>query len=245
MALQVQELRLEQLFSESFLLRIPDFQREYVWETDQAMQLLDDIAEACMSGRSTYFLGSLVLVGSSESGATWDVIDGQQRITTLVLLLATLRDLEEDDQFRESLDYRLNDPGDPVVGRSATPRLVLRELDREFGELKEETCRTIIDIMEMYHALHVSWSNLQDQQSIDERRVTFLGFDAATEARYLGYVRFLVNVEGRYTHFDAGTHGFNAQTPMWEKYQRMLNVWHACPRQYHLSANEINQIINA
>ena len=123
--------------------------------------------------------------------------------------------------------------------------LQMRELDREFGELKEETCRTIIDIMEMYHALHVSWSNLQDQQSIDERRVTFLGFDAATEARYLGYVRFMVNVEGRYTHFDAGTHGFNAQTPMWEKYQRMLNVWHACPRQYHLSANEINQIINA
>ena len=112
--------------------------------------------------------------------------------------------------------------------------LQMRELDREFGELKEETCRTIIDIMEMYHALHVSWSNLQDQQSIDERRVTFLG-----------YVRFMVNVEGRYTHFDAGTHGFNAQTPMWEKYQRMLNVWHACPRQYHLSANEINQIINA
>lgn len=78
--------------------------------------------------------------------------------------------------------------------------LQMRELDREFGELKEETCRTIIDIMEMYHALHVSWSNLQDQQSIDERRVTFLGFDAATEARYLGYVRFMVNVEGRYTH---------------------------------------------
>ena len=123
--------------------------------------------------------------------------------------------------------------------------LQMRELDREFGELKEETCRTIIDIMEMYHALHVSWSNLQDQQSIDERRVTFLGFDAATEARYLGYVRFMVNVEGRYTHFDAGTHGFNAQTPMRGKYQRMLNVWHACPRQYHLSANAINQIIHA
>jgi len=32
--------------------------------------------------------------------------------------------------------------------------LQMRELDREFGELKEETCRTIIDIMEMYHALH-------------------------------------------------------------------------------------------
>lgn len=123
--------------------------------------------------------------------------------------------------------------------------LQMRELDREFGELKEETCRIVIDIMEMYHALHVSWTNLKDQQSIDERRVTFLGFDAATEARYLSYVRFMVNTEGRYTHFDAGTHGFNAQTPMWDKYQRMLSAWHACPRQYHLSSNEIQQIINA
>ncbi|MEG7513225.1 YfbU family protein, partial [Serratia marcescens] len=32
---------------------------------------------------------------------------------------------------------------------------------------------------------------------------------------------------------------------MWEKYQRMLAIWLACPRQYHLSAVEIAQIINA
>lgn len=123
--------------------------------------------------------------------------------------------------------------------------LQMRELDREFGELKEAVCRVIIDIMEMHHALHVSWTNLKETASLEERRLAFLGFDAATEARYLGYVRFMVNVEGRYTHFDSGTHGFNAQTPMWEKYQRMLTVWHTCPRQYHLSANEIAQIINA
>lgn len=123
--------------------------------------------------------------------------------------------------------------------------LQMRELDREFGELKEAVCRVIIDIMEMHHALHVSWTNLKETASLEERRLAFLGFDAATEARYLGYVRFMVYVEGRYTHFDSGTHGFNAQTPMWEKYQRMLTVWHTCPRQYHLSANEIAQIINA
>ena len=34
--------------------------------------------------------------------------------------------------------------------------LQLRELDKEFGELSEATCRTLIDIMEMHHALHVS-----------------------------------------------------------------------------------------
>ncbi|PKH24419.1 hypothetical protein CIG19_08265 [Enterobacterales bacterium CwR94] len=123
--------------------------------------------------------------------------------------------------------------------------LQLRELDREFGELSEAVCRGIIDVMEMHHALHESWSNLKEKADIDPRRLQFLGFDAATEARLLGYVRFMVNIEGRYTHFDSGTHGFNAQTPMAEKYQRMLNVWHTCPRQYHLSANEIAQIINA
>lgn len=123
--------------------------------------------------------------------------------------------------------------------------LQMRELDREFGQITEETCREVIDIMEMYHALHVSWCNLGKPNEVDERRVTFLGFDAATEARLLSYVRFMVNTEGRYTHFDAGTHGFNAQTPMLEKYQRMRKIWHACPRQYHLSANEITQIVNA
>ncbi|MBS0970271.1 YfbU family protein [Chimaeribacter arupi] len=123
--------------------------------------------------------------------------------------------------------------------------LQMRELDHEFGALPEEVCRTIITIMEMHHALQVSWELLKEKGDVDPRRLAFLGFDAATEARYLGYVRFLVHTEGRYVQFDAGTHGFNAQTKMWDKYQRMLAAWSACPRQYHLSAVEIAQIINA
>lgn len=90
--------------------------------------------------------------------------------------------------------------------------LQMRELDHDFGALSEDVCRTIIDIMEMHHAMQVSWSNLKERQDIEERRLAFLGFDAATEARYLGYVRFMVFTEGLYTHFDSGTHGFNAQT---------------------------------
>ena len=123
--------------------------------------------------------------------------------------------------------------------------LQMRELDRDFGELPEEICRRVIDMMEMYHALRISFDNLKEAKDIDPRRIHFLGFDAATEARYLSYVRFLVNTEGRYTHFDSGSHGFNSQTPMWDKYVRMLGAWHNCPRQYHLSEVEINQILNA
>lgn len=123
--------------------------------------------------------------------------------------------------------------------------LQMRELDSELSQLPEAECRTLLAMMEMHHALHISWSNLKDAQDIDPRRLQFLGFDGNTEGRYLGYTRFMVKREGRYTHFPAGSHRFDAQVPMWEKYQRMLAVWHNCPRQYHLSANEIAQIINA
>lgn len=74
--------------------------------------------------------------------------------------------------------------------------LQMRELDRDFGELPEEICRRVIDMMEMYHALRISFDNLKEAKDIDPRRIHFLGFDAATEARYLSYVRFLVNTEG-------------------------------------------------
>lgn len=123
--------------------------------------------------------------------------------------------------------------------------LQIKELEQDFAELSEENCQTIIDIMEMYHALQVSWENLSSKADITDKRVIFLGFDAVTEAHYLNYVRFLVNSEGRYCHFVRGSDDFNAQTPMWDKYLRMLNVWTSCPRQYHLCAVEINQIINA
>lgn len=42
--------------------------------------------------------------------------------------------------------------------------LQLRELDRDFDEMSEETCRTIINIMEMYHALQVSRENLKSPE---------------------------------------------------------------------------------
>ncbi|MGB8926968.1 MAG: YfbU family protein, partial [Pantoea agglomerans] len=48
--------------------------------------------------------------------------------------------------------------------------LQMRELDKEFGELSEAICRTVIDIMEMHHALHVSWSNLKEKGELEERR---------------------------------------------------------------------------
>ncbi|WP_064602447.1 YfbU family protein [Photobacterium sp. J15] len=125
--------------------------------------------------------------------------------------------------------------------------LQMRELNKDFGCLEEEECRTIIDFMEMHHAMQESYKMLseENQKQVDQRRLQFLGFDAATESQLVHYVRFLTEEEGLYPQFDKAEHHFNSQVPMLEKYQRMLQTWRNCPRQYHLSATEIQQIQNA
>jgi uncharacterized protein with ParB-like and HNH nuclease domain len=76
---------------------IPVFQRDYTWEADpQCAQLWRDILRAApTSSVHGHFLGSIVYIatGDSLAGFTrWLLIDGQQRLTTLAILLTALRD---------------------------------------------------------------------------------------------------------------------------------------------------------
>ena len=81
------------LFSEAndLLFAIHPPQRRFKWKNQQIDQLWQDILTAHEANRDSYFLGTLLLVQLDES-RTVSVIDGQQRITTLSILLAVLRD---------------------------------------------------------------------------------------------------------------------------------------------------------
>src|SRR5271169_6637699 len=75
---------------------IPVFQRDYNWTEAECEQLWEDVIgiAADKSDRS-HFLGSIVYIATGDSSAgftRWLLIDGQQRLTTLTLLLAALRD---------------------------------------------------------------------------------------------------------------------------------------------------------
>lgn len=70
---------------------IPTYQRGYKWQTEQVEQLLDDIWEAFISKEEQYFLQYLTIKELSvENKKVWEVIDGQQRLTTLSILFAAL-----------------------------------------------------------------------------------------------------------------------------------------------------------
>lgn len=100
--------------------QVPLYQRTYSWTEKQLRQLWGDIleqAELIERGEkaNTHFLGSVVLAPSPQNEATfprWLVVDGQQRLTTLSLALAAIRDhikdTEPDEAERIDEEYLIN-----------------------------------------------------------------------------------------------------------------------------------------
>jgi uncharacterized protein with ParB-like and HNH nuclease domain len=100
---------IKEVFSK-FWFCIPAYQRSYVWGKDEISELIEDVKYANEhSPAGQYFLGSMVLQKKyveTTQGVSFelhDVLDGQQRLTTLLLLIAVIRDLAHDDGPGEPL----------------------------------------------------------------------------------------------------------------------------------------------
>jgi hypothetical protein len=93
---------IEEAFRECFYI-IPDYQREYVWTDKEINQLLEDINEQIDTGATReYFIGT-VLVSPTELKNHYEVIDGQQRLTTFFLLLCALKHIFLGEPQRQAL----------------------------------------------------------------------------------------------------------------------------------------------
>ena len=93
---------IEEAFRECFYI-VPDYQREYVWTDKEVHQLLEDIGEQIDAGTTReYFIGT-VLVSPTEQKNHYEVIDGQQRLTTFFLLLCALKHLFQGKPQRQMI----------------------------------------------------------------------------------------------------------------------------------------------
>jgi hypothetical protein len=80
---------------------VPDYQREYVWTDKEVHQLLEDINEQIDAGSTReYFIGT-VLVSPTDQKNHYEVIDGQQRLTTFFLLLCALKHVFQGEPQRQ------------------------------------------------------------------------------------------------------------------------------------------------
>lgn len=77
---------------------IPVYQRNYNWKTENCKQLFDDLVKIIRNERKSHFFGSIVSVFNPDGRYTeFLVIDGQQRLTTVSLLLLAMYNLTKDD----------------------------------------------------------------------------------------------------------------------------------------------------
>lgn len=127
------EYPLKQIFSKEFDYYIPAYQRPYAWSTEEVGALFNDLYDFFGEEENdNFFLGSIVLMKKGENKAEVDVIDGQQRLTTLTILLAVIATcLSDSDAKKSCLDY-LREPGNKLEKLEPKPRLHLRERDQHF-----------------------------------------------------------------------------------------------------------------
>jgi alkylated DNA nucleotide flippase Atl1 len=111
------ETTLQELLEGSKQYQVPLYQRTYSWKTAQLERLWEDITQLAVDRAKdpelTHFIGSVVLAPSPSNGPTgvqeFLVIDGQQRLTTLSILLCAIRDhraKEDGAEHRERIDQQ-------------------------------------------------------------------------------------------------------------------------------------------
>lgn len=123
--LPLKEVSINQLFSgnEKSVYEIPIYQRNYAWEKDEISALIQDIYDAYTKpSKQPYYIGTLVSYHKGDQ--VYEIIDGQQRLTTLSLILAAL-----EIQPNNRLTYRARKKSDDTLKSVFDPRLNVEEKD--------------------------------------------------------------------------------------------------------------------
>ena len=132
--LEAHDKLIREIFEGSYQFEIPDYQRPYAWTTEQATELFDDLLSAMLDARvsgatSQYFLGSIVLIKNDREPKS-SVVDGQQRLSTLTMLFAVLR--EAMPHAADDITDFLYKKGKVRKKKKNEYRLTAREEDADF-----------------------------------------------------------------------------------------------------------------
>lgn len=126
------EYPLSKIFSADFEYHIPGYQRPYAWTEEETGILFDDLYEFFQTEAvDNYFLGSIVLI-KDENKPYADVIDGQQRLTTLSILFSVMANSFHTETYRNNCKKYLQEEGNILEGIAAQPRIFLRDWDQDF-----------------------------------------------------------------------------------------------------------------
>lgn len=129
------EYPVSRIFSQDFDYVIPNFQRPYAWTEEETGKLFSDLYDFYKGQPidEQYFLGSIVLYKPDEKKPFSEVIDGQQRLTTLTILLSLIAyRIPKEDEYYSDFYEAIVEKGSAVQKIPAKPRLTIRERERGF-----------------------------------------------------------------------------------------------------------------
>ncbi|MUU22176.1 DUF262 domain-containing protein [Helicobacter pylori] len=93
------------LVDAEYFYQVPDYQRPYVWDKDHLGALIDDLVGSYTNNREDeYFCGSIV-IAENPKDKRWDVVDGQQRLTSFIILACTILRLYKNRLGQKSKDF--------------------------------------------------------------------------------------------------------------------------------------------
>lgn len=119
-----------ELITQRKLFAVPPHQRSYAWGAEQVEQFLDDIQRAIQDGAQDYFIGLVVLQGSSTG--TWEILDGQQRLATTTMIYSGIRNwLSERNLDPDANQIEGEYIGVRQLGGKFSPRLRMNVDNRE------------------------------------------------------------------------------------------------------------------
>lgn len=131
MSINAEVLRIRDVFSAAADIRVPPFQRSFSWGDEETGILIKDLLDA-FRNTVIYFLGAMVVIRPKGRGPQ-DVVDGQQRVTTLTIILAVLRDLSNSADEQALLHTMIGHEGMGMMfGGGHRWRITLNTLDTPF-----------------------------------------------------------------------------------------------------------------
>lgn len=103
--IETEMLPVSKYLSTAKILKVPEFQRSYAWTEDEVSQLWDDVLEAIENQKPEYFIGPIVVKDTKEA---LELIDGQQRLTTALIILSVIRRLLRNSGDNQRADWFRN-----------------------------------------------------------------------------------------------------------------------------------------